>query len=164
MRPSASRSIAVTGTSALALLLSACGGTDNADLDHGKVIDKRHRAAAGPIYAQEQRPAPCRSTRTQTLRTSITRPRPPAPKPAKPAPAKPKPAPAKPDSPRRDAETPRTPDKSNTRPGCGTTTVTVLKGHRTPEKWELKLKDGTETDWETVTREEYHSVDINDHF
>ncbi|MER7694373.1 hypothetical protein, partial [Streptomyces sp. NPDC097610] len=42
--------------------------------------------------------------------------------------------------------------------------VPVFKGYRTPAKWELKLQDGNETDWETVTRDEYDSVEVGDHF
>ncbi|WP_283112275.1 hypothetical protein [Streptomyces halobius] len=40
----------------------------------------------------------------------------------------------------------------------------VFKGYRTPAKWELQLKEGDVTGWETVTREEYDSVEIGDRF
>ncbi|MEV0443580.1 hypothetical protein AB0I84_23400 [Streptomyces spectabilis] len=40
----------------------------------------------------------------------------------------------------------------------------VFKGYKTPAKWELRLKDGNATHWETVSREEYDSVDIDDRF
>ncbi|MFJ8752316.1 hypothetical protein ACIREO_23715 [Streptomyces sp. NPDC102441] len=157
--------IATAATVTAALTLVGCA--DDADLDHGKVIEKRSQNAQGPIYEQVQRPAPCRATRTQTLRSSLTKPAPPKPAPPKPAPVKPapvKPAPV-PDGPQgKEKTTPSTPGKSDTSRPCGTVTTPVLKGYKTPGKWELKLQDGKETDWETVTYDEYNSVAVGDSF
>ncbi|WP_329156263.1 hypothetical protein OIU91_42655 (plasmid) [Streptomyces sp. NBC_01456] len=163
----------------MALILTGCGATD---LDHGKVVEKRARAATGPIYENVERPAACRSARTQTLRTSLSRPNPPKPrprtdtsndqpdaqKPPRTDTSKPKSNPPRSDAskqkPTHSAPSPSTPGKSNPSAPCGTTSVPVFKGYRTPAKWELKLQDGNETDWETVTRDEYDSVEVGDHF
>lgn len=181
MRSAAVRSVIATATivTTAALTLVGCEDSDT-DLDHGKVIDKRSRAAQDPVYEQVERPAPCRSTRTQTLRTTLAKPGP-KPKPKPPAdtsddqpdaPQPPRTDTSKKNPPRTDTSqnpprsTPgvRTPDKGGPSAPCGTTTVRVFKGYKKPAKWELKLQDGKETDWETVSREEYNSVDIGDHF
>ncbi|MCX4682331.1 hypothetical protein OG413_44930 [Streptomyces sp. NBC_01433] len=162
----------IATAAAVTAAFTLIGCADDVDLDHGKVIEKRSRSAQGPIYEKVQRPAPCRATRTQTLRSSLTKPAPPKPAPPKPAPPKPapvKPAPVKPapvpDGPQsKDKTTPRTPEKGDGRRPCGTVTIPVLKGYKTPGKWELKLQDGKETDWETVTYEEYNSVAVGDSF
>ncbi|GHG22900.1 hypothetical protein ACFFSH_28785 [Streptomyces filamentosus] len=169
MRSIAVRPVIATTAIAAVLTLAGCEDTDT-DIDHGKVIDKRSRAAQDPVYEQVERPAPCRATRTQTLRSTLAKPRP---KPPKPPADTNEDQPDAPQPPRTDTskKTPprstpgaRTPDKGAPAAPCGTTTVRVFKGYRTPAKWELKLQDGKETDWETVSREEYDSVDIGDHF
>ncbi len=173
LRSTAVRSvIATVATVTTALTLAGCADSGT-DLDHGKVIDKRSRAARDPVYDQIERPAPCRSTRTQMLRTTLAKPLPkPRPKP---------PADTSDDQPDQHAQQPprtdtskknpprstpsaRTPDKGGSSAPCGTTTVRVFRGYKTPAKWELRLKDGNVTDWETVTREEYDSVEIGDRF
>ncbi|MER5988058.1 hypothetical protein [Streptomyces sp. NPDC001787] len=147
----------IATAAAVTAAFTLIGCADDVDLDHGKVIEKRSRSAQGPIYEKVQRPAPCRATRTQTLRSSLTKPAPP-----KPAPVKPAPVPDRPQS--KDKTTPRTPEKGDGRRPCGTVTIPVLKGYKTPGKWELKLQDGKETDWETVTYDEYNSVAVGDSF
>ncbi|MFE0858815.1 hypothetical protein [Streptomyces mutabilis] len=170
MRSAALRSVIATATivTTAALTLAGCEDPDT-DLDHGEVIDKRSRAAQDPVYEQVERPAPCRSPRTQMLRTTLAKP---GPKPKPPADTSDD-QPDAPQPPRTDTSkknpprsTPgaRTPEKGGPSAPCGSTTVRVFKGYKKPAKWELKLQDGKETDWETVSREEYNSVDIGDHF
>jgi hypothetical protein len=167
------------GALSVVLILTGCGATD---LDHGKVVEKRARPATGPIYENVERPAACRSARTQTLRTSLSRPNPSRPrprtdtsdaqpdvqKPPRTDTSKPKSNPPRSDAskqkPTYSAPSPSAPGKSNPSAPCGTTSVPVFKGYRTPAKWELKLRDGNETDWETVTRDEYDNVEVGDHF
>ncbi|MFE0138215.1 hypothetical protein ACFWY6_42725 [Streptomyces sp. NPDC059037] len=172
MRSIAVRPVIATATTVIttALTLAGCADPDT-DLDHGKVIDKRSRAAEGPVYDQIERPAPCRFTRTQMLRTTLAKPGPkPRPKPPTDtsddqpdAPQPPRTDTSK-KNPPRSTPSARTPDKGSPSAPCGTTTVRVFKGYKTPAKWELRLKDGNATDWETVSREEYDSVDIGDRF
>ncbi|MFM9462873.1 hypothetical protein ACKI1K_08455 [Streptomyces scabiei] len=167
------------GTLSVALILTGCTATD---LDHGKVVEKRAIPATGAIYENVERPAACRSARTQTFRPSLARLTPPRPRPrtdtsndqpdvqkpprtdtSKPKPSRPR-SDAAEQKPPRSAPSPSTPEKNRSSAPCGTTLVPVLKGYRTPAKWELKLQDGKETDWETVTRAEYDSVEVGDHF
>ncbi|MGW1616911.1 hypothetical protein ACWCQZ_47550 [Streptomyces sp. NPDC002285] len=171
MRSTAVRSvIATAATVTAALTLAGC--TDpGTDLDHGKVIDKRSRAAQGPVYDQVERPAPCRSTRTQMLRTTLAKPAPkPRPKPPadtgddQPDAQQPPRTDNSEKNPPRSTPSARTPNKGGPSAPCGTTTVRVFKGYKTPAKWELRLQEGDVTDWETVTLEEYNSVDIDDRF
>ncbi|MGW1496135.1 hypothetical protein [Streptomyces sp. NPDC002402] len=136
----------------MALILTGCGATD---LDHGTVVEKRARPATGPIYENVERPAACRSARTQTFRTSLSRPSPPKPRPR---------TGTSKSNPPHSAPGPSTPGKNSSSAPCRTTSVPVFKGYRTPAKWELKLQAGNETDWETVTRDEYDSVEVGDHF
>jgi hypothetical protein len=143
------------GALSVALILTGCSATD---LDHGKVVEKRARPATGPIFENVERPAACRSARTQTSRTSLARPNPPKPKP------KPPRSDVSKQKPPHSVPSPSTPGKSSSSAPCGTTSVPVFRGYRTPAKWELKLQDGNETDWETVTRDEFDSVEVGDHF
>ncbi|MFJ6438248.1 hypothetical protein [Streptomyces sp. NPDC091416] len=166
----AARPVIATATAiTAALILTGCADTDT-DLDHGKVVDKRSRAAQGPIYEKVERPAPCRSTRSQMLRTALTtsgskpkpRPKPPADTSDDQPDAPPRTDTSK-DRPRSTPST-RSPNTAAPSAPCGTTTVSVFKGYKKPGTWELKLKDGKATDWESVSREEYDSVEIGDHF
>ncbi|MFZ3491660.1 hypothetical protein ACODT5_00205 [Streptomyces sp. 5.8] len=168
MHRTALRSITTAGAISAALILTGCG---DADLDHGKVVEKRVRPAAGPIYENVERPAACRSARSQTSRTTLSRPNPPKPRPRTDT-SKPKPKPqsnpsrgdASKQTPPHSAPGPSTPGKNDSSAPCGMTAVPVFKGYRTPAKWELKLQDGNETGWETVTPDEYDSVEVGDHF
>ncbi|MFE9137826.1 hypothetical protein [Streptomyces sp. NPDC007355] len=173
MRSVSGWSVIATATIVItaALTLAGCEDPDT-DLDHGKVIDKRSWAAKDPVYEQVERPAPCRSTRTQMLRSTLAKPVPKPPKPKPPADtsddqpdaSQPPRTDTSKKSPPRSTPGARTPDKDGPSAPCGTTTVRVFKGYKTPAKWELKLQDGKVTDWEAVSREEYDSVDIGDHF
>ncbi|MGW3973913.1 hypothetical protein ACWEFD_32075 [Streptomyces ardesiacus] len=160
--------IATAATVTAALTLAGCADSGT-DLDHGPVIDKRSRAAQDPVYDQIERPAPCQSPRTQMLRTTLAKPLPKPPadtsddQPDQHAQQPPRTDTSK-KNPPRSTPSARTPDKGGPSAPCGTSTVRVFKGYKTPAKWELRLKDGNVTDWETVTREEYDRVEIGDRF